>query len=339
MASNFAATPDAMIEFLRLGKARLRALFLLVVLTGLASLMLNALDARAYPWTTSLQTLLALSVPVGAVAIFASALDPSTRWRPIVILLPVTLVLLLALVVEASLRLPLAGVALGWALAGWFLFRPRQARQVQEAIRALRRGRHGEALTAMDELIALEPDVAAHYRLRAEILRLDGNLSAASRDYRSMTRLNSGDASAWNGLAEVLLQADRHQEALEAARRAASLAPGDWVASYNQGMIEDRLGLARPALEHVGDALAADVPDARHRLLLQLYLARARMRLGDRAGAEEALQHLRRERKGLEEWQQLLAHEQAAPLRKVLESDIQIASSLMKEDAALDNLN
>ncbi|MCY4527136.1 MAG: tetratricopeptide repeat protein [Anaerolineaceae bacterium] len=328
-----------MTDFLRAGTARLRALFLLLALTGLASLMLNALDATAYPWTTSLQTLLALSVPVGAVVIFVSGLDPSARWRPIIILLPVALVLLLALVVEASLRLPLAGVALGWALAGWFLFRPRQARQVQQAIRALRRGRHGEALTAMDELIALEPDVTAHYRLRAEILRLDGNLSAASRDYRRMTRLDASDAGAWNGLAEVLLQADRHQEALEAARRAASLAPGDWVASYNQGMIEDRLGLAQPALQHVGEALAANVKDARHRLLLQLYLARARMRLGDRAGAEEALQDLRRERKGLEEWQRLLAHEQAATLRKVLEADIQLAHALTEDDAALDNLH
>ena len=167
---------------------------------------------------------------------------------------------------------------------------------------------------------------------------LDGDLSRASRDYRCMTRLAPGDAGAWNGLAEVLLQAGRHQEAHEAARQAARLAPGDWVASYNLAMIEDRLGLAAPALEHAGEALAANVPDARHRLLLSLYLARARMRLGDRMGAEEALQHLRRERKGLEEWEHLLAHEQAATLRKALEDDIQLARTLMKDDAAPDGL-
>ncbi|MCY4022698.1 MAG: tetratricopeptide repeat protein [Anaerolineaceae bacterium] len=327
-----------MTEFLRFGTARLRAVFLLIALTGLASLVLNALDARENPWTTPLQTLLAFSVPVGAIFIYVSGLDPSSRRRSIIILLPMALALVLTLVVEANLRLPLAGVALGWALAGWFLFRPKQPRQVQQAIRALRRGRHREALAAMDEIIRLEPKVAAHYRLRAEILRLDGNLSRASRDYRRMTDLAPGDAGAWNGLAEVLLQARRHQEALEAAREAARLAPGDWVASYNQGMIEDRLGLARPALEHAGEALAANVPDARHRLLLNLYLARARMRLGDRAGAEKALRHMRRERKGLEEWQRLLAHEQAATLRKVLEGDIQLALALMQDDAALDGL-
>ncbi len=327
-----------MSEFLRFGTARLRAIFLLIALTGLASLVLNALDSTENPWITPLQTLLAFSVPVGAVVIYVTGLERSSRWRSIIILLPVALALVLTLVVEASLRLPLAGVALGWALAGWFLFRPRQPRQVQVAIRALRRGRQREALAAMDELIELEPDVAAHYRLRAEIQRLDGDLSGASRDYRRMTRLAPEDAGAWNGLAEVLLQAGRHQQALEAARQAALLAPGDWVASYNQGMIEDRLGLARSALEHAGEALAAGVPDARHRLLLQLYLARARMRLGDRAGAEEALQQLRRERKGLEEWQRLLTHEQAATLRKVLEDDIQLAHALMNDSAAPETL-
>ena len=327
-----------MTEFLRFGTARLRAFFLLFALTGLASLVLNALDARENPWATPLQTLLAFSVPVGAVVIYVSGHDPSSRRRSIIILLPVALALVLTLVVEANLRLPLAGVALGWALAGWFLFRPGQPRQVRNAIRALRRGRRDEALAAMDEIIKLEPEVAAHYRLRAEILRLDGRLSRASHDYRRMTRLAPDDAGAWNGLAEVLLQAGRHQEALEAARQAARLAPGDWVASYNQGMIEDRLGLARPALEHAGEALAANVPDARHRLLLNLYLARARMRLGDRARAEEALKQLRREGKGLEEWQRLLEHEQAATLRVVLEEDIQLARMLMKDDAALDGL-
>lgn len=327
-----------MAELLRIGRARLRALFLLVALTGLASLALSALDATGTPWITPLQTLLAFSVPVGAVVIYVTGLEPAARRRATIVLLPAALATLLTLFVEASLRLPLAGVALGWALAGWFLFRPRQPRQLQVAIRAMRRGRRREALAAMDELIGLEPDVAAHYRLRAEILRLDGELSRASRDYRRMTQLAPGDAGAWNGLAEVLLQAGRHQEALEAARRAARLAPGDWVASYNQGMIEDRLGLAGAALAHAAEALAAGVPDARHRLLLRLYLARARMRLGDRAGAEEALQHLRREGKGLEEWQRLLKHEQAATLRQALEVDVQLADALMKDDAALEQL-
>ena len=329
-----------MIERLRLrvGRARLRAMALLLALTGLLSLALNSLDAAAMPWVIPLQSALALSVPVGALVILLSALEPPARRRWLIVLLPVAGALLLSLVVEARLRMPLTGVALGWGLAGWFLFRPRQPRQVQLAIRALRRGRHAEALAAMDDLLKAENDVAAHYRLRAEIRRLAGDLDGASRDYRRMTRLTPAEANAWNGLAEVLMQSGRHQEAHDAARRARQLAPGDWVAGYNLGMIEDRLRLPELARKHLREALSARVPDARHRLLLRLYLARAQMRTGDRAGALETLQLLRRERKGLAEWNELLAHDQAEPLRKALAQDIRLAQALMEDDGALDAL-
>ena len=60
---------------LLLGTARLRALVLLLAVTGLASLVLNTFGADAMPWVTSAQTLLALSVPVGALAILVSSLD------------------------------------------------------------------------------------------------------------------------------------------------------------------------------------------------------------------------------------------------------------------------
>lgn len=329
-----------MIERLRLrvGTARLRAMALLLALTGLLSLALNSFDAGAMPWVIPLQTLLALSVPVGALLILLSAQEPPARRRWLIVLLPVAGALLLSLVVEARLRMPLTGVALGWALAGWFLFRPRQPRQVQLAIRALRRGRHAEALAAMDALLQIEDDVAPHYRLRAEIRRLAGDLDGASRDYRRMTRLTPDDANAWNGLAEVLLQSGRHQEAHDAARRARRLAPDDWVAGYNLGMIEDRLRLPELAGKHLREALSARVPDARHRLLLRLYLARAQMRMEDRAGALETLQLLRRERRGLDEWNELLAHDQAEPLRKALAQDIRLAQALMEDDGALDTL-
>ncbi len=323
---------------LLLGTARLRALVLLLAVTGLASLLLNAFDADAMPWVTSAQTLLALSVPIGALAILVSSLEPAARVRWLVILLPVAGALLLGLTGEPRLLLPLAGVALGWALAGIFLFRPRQPQLAQQAIKALRRGQYEDALAAMDALLLTEPEVAAHYRLRAEILRLAGDLARARDDYLHMTRLTPQDASAWNGLAEVLLQAGQHEEARDAGLRALALAPEDWVAYYNLGMVEDRLRLPREASVHLREALSRRVPDARHRLLLRLFLMRALVRLDDRAGAQETLQQLRGERSGLQEWQRLLVHEQAAPLRKVLAEDIQLAQALMDEDAPLELL-
>ena len=329
-----------MIEQLRLllGTARLRALLLLLAATGLASLVLNAFDAEVMPWVTSAQTLLALTVPVGALAILVSSLEPAARVRWLLILLPVLGALLLGLTGEPRLLLPLVGVALGWALAGIFLFRPRQPQLAQQAIKALRRGQYEAALGAMDTLLLAEPDVAAHYRLRAEILRLAGDLARAGDDYRHMTRLTSQDASAWNGLAEVLLQAGQYEQARDAGLRALALAPDDWVAYYNLGMVEDRLRLPIEAAAHLREALSRRVPDARHRLLLRLYLMRAQVRLDDRAGAQETLQQLLGERSGLQEWQRLLAHEQAASLRKVLAEDIQLAQALMDEDASLENL-
>ncbi len=323
---------------LLLGTARLRALVLLLAMTGLASLVLNAFDATAMPWVTSAQTLLALSVPLGALAILVSSLEPAARVRWLVILLPVAGALLLGLTGEPRLLLPLAGVALGWALAGIFLFRPRQPQLAQQAIKALRRGRYEDAQAAMDALLLTEPEVAAHYRLRAEILRLAGDLERARDDYRHMARLAPQDASAWNGLAEVLLQAGQHQEARDAGMRALALAPEDWVAYYNLGMVEDRLRLPQEASVHLREALSRRVPDARHRLLLRLYLMRAQVRLDDRAGAQQTLQQLLGERSGLQEWQRLLVHKQAAPLRKVLAEDIQLAQALMDEDAPLEIL-
>lgn len=329
-----------MTETLRnlLGTARLRALLLLLALTGLASLALNAFDAAAMPWVTTVQTLLALSVPVGAVLILVSSLEPAARKRWLVILLPVAGALLFGLTGEPRLLLPLAGVALGWALAGFFLFRPRQPQLAQQAIRALRRGEHAEALAAMDSLLLAEPEVAAHYRLRAEILRLAGDLERACGDYQRMTRLTPADASAWNGMAEVLLQAGRHEAARDAGLRALALAPDDWVAYYNLGMVEDRLQMPQEAADHLREALARRVPDGRHRLLLHLYLARAQMRMGDRAGALAALQQLRTEQDGLAEWLRLLQHDQAAPLRKVLAEDIQLAQEMMEAGVALEAL-
>ena len=320
------------------GTARLRAMLLLLAGTGLASLVLNALDAAANPWVTSVQTLLALSVPVGALLIFVTGLAPAARLRWLLILLPVTGALLLALTGEPRLLLPLTGAALGWALAGIFLFRPRQPRLAQQAIRALRRGEHDAALAATDALLLAEPDVAAHYRLRAEILRLSGELERAAGDYRRMTGLAPQDASAWNGLAEVLLQGGQHEEARAAGTRALTLAPEDWVAYYNLGMVEDRLLMPQEAATHLREALSRRVPDARHRLLILLYLARAQLRLGERDSARETLARMRQERGGLAEWQRLLAHAPAAPLRAVLVEDIRLAQALLEGDDALEQL-
>jgi Flp pilus assembly protein TadD len=201
--------------------------------------------------------------------------------------------------------------------------------QYQQAVKHLRKNEYEQAVKVMDGLIREEPKNPNHYRFRAEIARIWGKLDRAKRDYRKMTELDPQSAVAFNGLAEVYLQAGDFQNAHEAALKAYELAPDEWVASYNLGMIEDRLQDSQAAVEHLREALKAKVPDMRHRLLIYLYLVRAYARMGDFDAAKTELNALRKKQGGLREWQTILASEQAETLRRVIEEDIHTAEALI----------
>jgi tetratricopeptide (TPR) repeat protein len=312
-----------------LGPDRLRALFLLLAVTGLLSLILNAVEGE---WVVWVQSILVLIFLVGAVIVIFSAMSPFERGRWLGILAPAAGLVILAVTVLPHLSLVLLGGAFGWILAGLFLFKPRAPMQYQTAIKALRKNEYAEAVKAMDELIRDEPNQPNHYRFRAEILRLWGKLDRARRDYRTMTELDPQSAVAYNGLAEVDLQDGKYAQAHTAALRAYELAPDEWVASYNLGMIEDRLAESEAAVTHLRQALEARVPDARHRLLIYFYLIRAYSRLGDIAAAKETLKELRQQRKGLDEWQTILKSDQAATLREVIADDVSAAEALLNGD-------
>jgi tetratricopeptide (TPR) repeat protein len=320
-----------MIEQFRLflGPARIRALILLLGLTGLLSLILNALDAEDAAWVTSAQTLLVLIFLIGAVVIIAGRMDSAARLRWLSILAPSIGALILGVTVLPHLLLPLAGAAVGWVIAGVFLFRPRVPREFQQAIRLTQKGDYEAAVAAMNSLIKNDPENEGYYRFRAEIFRLSGKLDRARKDYERMIQIVPDSAIAYNGLAEVQLQSGRYAEAREAGLRAYELAPDEWVAAYNLGMIEDRLGEPDQAAKHLEAALEHRVPDARHRLLIHLYLARAYSRLGDQEAAGRQIELLRRQRAGLDEWQKLLKHEQAVSLRAVLAEDVQLAQAII----------
>ena len=311
-----------------LGPARIRALILLLGLTGLFSLILNAVGTKK-PWVPLVQSGLVGVFLLGTVLIIGSRMDREARLRWLAILAPVIGALLLALTVASDFALPILGAALGWIIAGAFVFRPRMPREFQVAIKYMRKGEYEDAVRTMDKLIKREPDKEENYRLRAEIFRLWGKLDRAHRDYAQMTKLAPDSAVGFNGLAEVHLQAGRFAEAREAGLRAYQLAPNEWVAAYNLGMIEDRLGEATSAVEHLQTALKHKIPDARHRLLIYLYLARAYQRLDDSDLLQAQIAALKRERSGLEEWQTLLQHDEAAPLRAVLEEDVSLAQKLV----------
>ena len=308
-----------------LGTARLRTLFILIAGTGLISLILNGVEAD---WVTSVQSLLLVVALVGAAIIVVSKMDAEDRGRWLALLLPSIGAVILALTVLPHLALPLFGAALGWLVAGTFFFRTRGPMEYQQAVKHLRRNEYAEAVKTMDILIKQQPRDPNHYRFRAELLRVWGKLDKAKKDYQRMTELDPKSAVAYNGLAEVLLQAGDYEPARAAAQRAAELAPDEWVALYNLGMIEDRLGLSEAVIEHLNAALALKVPDARHRLLMYLYLARAYARLGDTAAAQDAAIEVRKHKNGLEEWQKLLQSEQAETLRATLGDDVAAAAEI-----------
>jgi Tfp pilus assembly protein PilF len=310
-----------------LGPARLRALFLLIAATGLGSLILNAFSGD---WVTPVQTLLLAVALVGIIIIVVGKMEPEGRGRWLALLLPAFGAVLLGLTVLPQYILALTGAGLGWIVAGLFFFRSRGPMEYQEAVKHLRKSEFAEAVKVMDILIKQQPRDPNHYRFRAELLRVWGRLDRAKRDYQKMVELEPKSAVAYNGLAEVLLQARDYNAAREAGLKAAELAPGEWVALYNLGMIEDRMALSQDVIHHLHAALVLKVPDARHRLLIYLYLARANARLGDAAAAQVAANEVCRHKNGLEEWQKILQSEQAETLRDALGEDVAAAAELTK---------
>ena len=315
-----------------LGPRRFRLFVALLALTGLLSLALTAISGFEET-TTALQTLLLLIFIVGAAYLILGRLPIEERKRWIALITPSVLALLIGGLVAPQWSGLFVGAGIGWIVAGVLVFRRIGGPQnYRTAVKAMRKGEYKSAAAAMTAQIREEPDSPEHYRFRAELHRLAGALPAARKDYQSMIEIDSESAIAFNGLAEVELQAGRYEQARRAAARARELAQDEWVAAYNLGMIEDRLQNSEAAIAHLQGAIALDVPDSRHRLLLQLYLWRAHMRLSDKPAAKNALDALKREKAGLEEWQVIMSASEAEALRAVLSDDVELARRLIADE-------
>lgn len=314
-----------------LGAARLRFLILLFICTGIISGIFALIPE---PWAVTAQTLLLLLFLTIVVAVIIGRLEGDRRYRWGATLLPAVGLLALGALFFPDYFMAFAGGAVGWIAAGIFIFgKDKAPRQYKDAIKAMRKNDYEAAVKAMDTLIKDEPKEPNHYRFRAELLRLWDKHGRAKRDYEHMLTLANDDATkavAYNGLAELDLQKHKFQEALQSAQKAYDLAPHEWVAAYNLGMIQDRLGHSQPAIESLQRALSAKIPDARHRLLVCLYLVRAHSRLGDISAAQTALTQLKKQRAGLNEWQAILNSPQAEVLRSVLAEDVGTARALIE---------
>ncbi len=314
------------------GPRNFRAFVALLAVTGLASLALNVVS-DASGLAPALQTLLLLIFVVGAAYLVMDRLPAEERRRWLAVILPSILVMGIG-----ALALPQAsglfiGAGLGWMVAGIFIFRNAGGpRSYKAAVKAMRKGDYQTAIAEMTAQIKQEPQRAEHFRFRAELNRLSGDLKSARRDYQRMIELDKSSAVARNGLAEVELQAGRFDAARQAALRAQELAPEEWVAAYNLGMIEDRLKNYAAVARAITRALELKMPDSRHRLLAHLYLNRAYHGLGEYDAAAQALDALKSERAGLEEWQVIMSADEAQALRDVLTDDIEAARRLIDNE-------
>ncbi len=69
--------------------------------------------------------------------------------------------------------------------------------RIQQGQKALAQGQYIQALNALDQAIAQNPNAAEAYLKRAEVYAQMGNHSAALQNFNAATTLNPRDASAW----------------------------------------------------------------------------------------------------------------------------------------------
>jgi hypothetical protein len=323
-----------------LGPTRSYIIFFLFTLTGLGSLILNAVLAnipkgQSTQWVTATQTILLIVFLLGMAVTIMSRVHPQDRRQLLMVVAPSIMALSIGLLNPTLL--PFFGaVAVGWLVVATVVTRGRVRREYQAAIKAMRKGDYPEAVKVMSTLIEVEPDRAEHYRFRAMLYRLWGKLKRSRADYEKVIELTPDSGVGYNGLAEVYLQDGEYADALNFAQEALKREPGDWIAAYNLGMIEDRMALWQDAIGHLEMALKVGIPESRHRLLSHLWIARAQAHSG--ANPEAEIGQLKKEKSGLDEWKSMFENDAAMMLKKVLETDIHLAEGLIEGQVTADAL-
>jgi tetratricopeptide (TPR) repeat protein len=309
-----------------LGQGRAWVIFSIIGVSGTLSLMLQAVGTDV-AWVIPVQNGLFLAALLGVIVVIVGRLDPIDRQPLLISILPLFVGFAVGIVIPA-LMLWALGAGFGWLIVSQVILRRNVRREYQQAIRYLRNNDYAEAIHIISCLIKAEPEDSHHYRFRADLYRLQGKYNKAIKDYEQIIKLEPESSIGHNGLSEIALQENDLENALEHARRAYDLEPEQWSMSYNLAMIEDRLGMASDAVAHLQETLAAGVSDSRHRLLIHLWLGRAFFRLGDRGQAEEQLSLIRRQNRGLKEWQTVLESEQAQTIRQILREDVALAQQI-----------
>ncbi len=309
-----------------LGRDRALALFLLVGFSGAASLVLQAIGPQV-AWVIPVQNGLALVAILGVTIIPLSRVDPADRRSLAIAIAPLVAGLGLGLFLPQYM-LWFLGAGIAWLAVSAFVLRRGVRREYRQALRHLKQGEYDAALKIITPLIKAEPDNPFHYRFRADLHRLKGRPQQAIQDFNRIIKLEPESAVGYTGLSEIHLQQGDLAQALTFAQQAYARDPQQWAMPYNLGMIEEKMGLVSEAAVHLQEALEARPPDSRHRLLIRLWLARAALKQGQPDAAEAHVAALRKEKRGLEEWQAVFASAQSGALSAILAADVNLARRL-----------
>lgn len=95
----------------------------------------------------------------------------------------------------------------------------------RRALEAIRREDAAAALTLISAAIDAAPEFAEGYNRRATLLFLEGDVTRALLDLRTVLRLEPRHYDAWTGLGRILEQFGMDAQALDAYRRAYAINP------------------------------------------------------------------------------------------------------------------
>jgi tetratricopeptide (TPR) repeat protein len=120
----------------------------------------------------------------------------------------------------------------------------RRNRRLRRAVEAANAGRADDALAAVSEVLADEPDHVDALRLLGRLRFGLGDFDAAEAAYRRIIGLDAGDADATESLRQTLIKQafaardeERGDRAIERLRAALELDPNDAFVHYNLGNV------------------------------------------------------------------------------------------------------
>lgn len=159
--------------------------------------------------------------------------------------------------------------------------------QLARAQMAMDEGDYRDALSALDDAIAKNPELGLLYLTRGQVQRIRGDFDAAVVDFTNAARLEPQSFSAHFNLALMLQELQRFAQAIKAYQKALEIRPLDPDANMNLAIAYVQDDQPGKALEYAKRAVAADSKNAAIQANYGTILAQV-------GQSDAAMQHLKR---------------------------------------------